>query len=279
MAPMFFWVLLSAIVQAIALTSFSVPAQIYPSGFTGLSRIVSDLLLDYAKINIPYFYLYFSINLILAIIVFKHIGKLFTIFSLLQTLLTSIFASFFKQIIVLDTPILMSVFGGLINGIGIGFALTHNASSGGADFLSVYYSNKYHKSMWNYTFAFNCLLNIITGLIYGWPRACYSIIYQYMTTFMVSKMHKRYTHVTITIMTRFPKEVIDEVLRNTRHGITVLEGRGAYKNEDIFVLYTVVNSFQQDEVINSVLKADPKAFINIQDTKEIKGNYYQKPLD
>ena len=276
---MFFWVLLSAIIQAIALTSFSVGAQIYPSGVAGLSRITSDILLDYANINLPYFYLYFLINLILSILVFKHIGKLFTIFSLLQTLLVSTFSSFFKQIIILDTPILMAIFGGLISGIGIGLALTHNASSGGTDFISIYYSNKYHKSMWSYVFVFNCFLNVVTGLIYGWTRAAYSIIYQYLSTFMISKMHKRYTHVTITAMSRVPDKVVEEVLKNTRHGITVINGEGAYTKDKIAILYTVINAFQQDEVIDSILRADPKAFINIQDTKEIKGNYYQKPLD
>lgn len=276
---MFLWVLLSAIIQGIALTSFSVPAQIYPSGVTGLARIVSDLSRDFFKFNLPFYLIYSIINVILAAIVFKHIGKLFTIFSLLQTIMTSIFSSFFKQFIVLDTPMLMSIFGGLINGIGIGIALTNGASSGGADFLSVYYSHKYHKSMWSKVFIFNCVLNVLTGLIYGWSRACYSIIYQYLSTFMISKMHKRYTHVTITVMTNLPDKVIEEVLKNTRHGITIMDGKGAYTQKDISVLYTVINTFQQDEVINSILKADPKAFINIQDTKEIKGNYYQKPLD
>ena len=80
-------------------------------------------------------------------------------------------------------------------------------------------------------------------------------------------------------MSRVPDKVIEEVLKNTRHGITVINGEGAYTKENIAILYTVINAFQQDEVIDSILRADPKAFINIQDTKEIKGNYYQKPLD
>ena len=56
---MAFWVLISAAFQAFALTSFSVPAKIYPSGISGLSRLVSDILKDYASLNIPYFYFYY----------------------------------------------------------------------------------------------------------------------------------------------------------------------------------------------------------------------------
>ena len=88
-------VLASAVIQAFSLTSFSVPAGIYPSGITGFSRLVSDILEDFAGIKLPFFYMYMAINIILAIVVYKHIGKLFTIFSVLQTTLVSLFSSFF----------------------------------------------------------------------------------------------------------------------------------------------------------------------------------------
>ncbi|MBR3264543.1 MAG: YitT family protein, partial [Erysipelotrichaceae bacterium] len=98
---MTFWVLLSAITQAFALTSFSVPAGIYPSGVSGLSRLLSDILKTFMNYDLPYFYLYLIINIILAFIVFRHIGKLFTIFSLLQTVLVSLFASKFQALHIL----------------------------------------------------------------------------------------------------------------------------------------------------------------------------------
>jgi len=272
-------VVVSASFQAIAFTSFSVPAQIYPSGVAGLTRLGSDILKDFANINIPYFYAYAIINIIFAVVVYKYIGKMFTILSLIQTLLVSVFSSFFPQIISLDNVMLMSIFGGLINGIAVGIALRFNASSGGFDFISIFLSNKYHKSMWNHIFAINVLIIITAGLLYGWERACYSIIFQFASTTCVKQLHKRYTHETLTIMTEHPEEVEKEVLANTRHGITELKGKGAYKHQDVAVLYTVINSYQEKEVVNSVLKADPHAFINIQNTKDIKGNYYQKPLN
>ena len=58
-ATMGFWVLISSIFQAIALTSFSVPGKLYPSGVSGISRLTSDLLLDFVKINVPYQVFYF----------------------------------------------------------------------------------------------------------------------------------------------------------------------------------------------------------------------------
>ena len=276
---MTFWVTLSSLLQAISLTSFSIPGGIYPSGITGLSRILSDVLRDFFSINLPFELPYFLINAILAVIVYRHIGKLFTIFSLLQTALTSLFSSFFPVIIPLKEMILIAIFGGVVNGAGIGFALSHGASSGGTDFLSIFFSNKFHRSMWNMTFGLNCILITATGLLYGWERAAYSIVFQFMSNFMINKMHKRYTHQAIIIVTKKPHDVIDSVLKNVRHGITRINAKGAYKGEDESILYTVVNTFQTSEVVHYVLEADPNAFIETRDTSSIYGNYYQKPLD
>lgn len=273
------WVTLSAALQALALSSFSVPGHIYPSGILGLSRIVSDIFVDFLNVRFSYQYLYVGINMILAVIVYRHIGKLFTIFSLIQTILASVLASLFGRYIVVNDMILIAIFGGLINGAGVGLALMHGASSGGTDFLSVYYSNKYHKSMWNQVFLFNLVLITVTGFLYGWERAAYSIIYQYMNSYMIKRMHKRYTHQAIFIITKKPQQVIDSILNKVRHGITKVEAKGAFKGEDEMLLYTVVNSFETDEVVKLALEGDPHAFIETRDTADIYGNYYQKPLD
>ncbi len=272
-------VTVSAAFQAFALTSFSVPAGIYPSGISGLSRLVSDILKDFLNFDLPFFYLYLLINVILAAIVYKHIGKLFTIFSVLQTTLVSVFSSFFPSFVILEDPLLIAIFGGLISGFGISIALTHGASSGGTDFLSIYYSNKYHRSMWDYVFGFNAVLIFIAGLLYRWEIAAYSIIFQYTSNLIVSKRHKRYTHQAIIIVTKKPQEVIDSIFKNVRHGITKIKAQGAYKGDDEVLLYTVVNAFQTAEVVKYALEGDPKAFIETRNTLNVYGNYYQKPLD
>lgn len=273
------WVIISALLQSISLSSFSVPGNFYSSGVTGFSRLLSDILLDKFNINITYAIFLILINLVLAVIVYKYIGKLFTILSLFQTILVSIFAVLLKPLFALNDLVLLSVFGGIVNGFGVSLALTHNASTGGMDFLSIYLSNKYKKSMWNLIFGFNCLLIITAGIIYGPERALYSIIYQFCSTQVVKQMHNRYTSLTITIITEHPDEVSNEIFNTIRHGITELDAVGAYKHTKTKMLYTVVNGYQADDVVKAIQKADPKAFINVQDTKYVYGNYYQKPLD
>lgn len=276
---MLFWVCLSATIQAISLTSFSMPQKLYPAGFSGISRIICDLTQDFIHITIPFGVVYILLNIIPTVVVFKTIGRRFTIFSIIQYGLVSIFSGIFKPIISVSDPILLSLFGGIINGIGVGLALSHNASSGGVDFIAIFVSNRFHRSIWNYVMYGNIFVLSIAGLIYGWDRALYSIILQFCSTQVVQRLHNRYTMKTLTIITDKPDEVVASVLRRTRHGITEVNAEGAYLHQKKTMLYSVVNSFQTREVIQSVLEADEHAFINIQTTERIIGNFYQKPLD
>lgn len=270
---------ISAIIHAFAIINFSIPANLYPAGFSGISIISTDVLKDFANVLIPYSVVYFSLNIITTIFFFKKIGKKFALYSIIQFTLVAILAYFIKPMISIDDRLLMSIFGGIINGLGVGLALSYNFSTGGLDFLSVYFANKYKKDIWNYIFAINVSIILIAGVVYGFKTALYSIIFQYTSTNMIKLLHQRYTHKTLTIITDKPDEVSNEILKSIRHGITELNATGFYSHKSKTMLYTVVNSFQYKEVVKIVLNIDPKAFINVQNTEAIFGNYYQKPLD
>lgn len=271
--------ILSAAVYSFAIVNFSIPANLYPAGFSGMSRIISDLLKDFYNINISYSRFYLIFNIIVTLIVFKKIGKKFVIYSSLQFILVSFFTSIFKQVIIVNETLLMAIFGGIINGTGMGLALSSNFSTAGFDFISVYFATKFKKDVWNYIFCVNLTILTVAGFIYGWDRALYSIIYQFASTQVIKTFHQRYTHKTLTIITKMPNEVADAILKNVRHGITEVNATGFYSKEDTTLLYTIVNSFQYKEVVKIVMNTDPHAFINIQNTLAIYGNYYQKPLD
>lgn len=276
---MTFWVTISAFVYAIAITSFAEVGGIYPSGFGGISRIVSDLLARYLNISIPFGVLYLLLNIIPTLLAFKYIGKYFTIFSILQYALSSFFTGILPPLFTLDDPLLIAIFGGLINGFGIGIALRNNASSGGTDFISIFISSRFNKPAWNYIMAANGVVLTVAGLIFGWEVALYSIVYQFVSTQVIDRLHERYKMVTLNIVTSKADEVITNILKGTRHGITEIKTEGAYLHHEYTMLYTVINRFQQRQVIKAVLEVDPKAFINITETVQIVGNYYQQPVD
>lgn len=276
---MSFWTIISALIYSYGLVSFSIPAKLYPGGFSGLSRILSDLGTDFLNLPSTFSILYIALNAIVSILVFKYIGKRFCLYSLLQVCLVAILTQFLKPIIIVDDILLYSVFGGILCGFGSGIALANNLSGGGLDFIAIFFSNKYNRSTWNYILVFNVVVVMVAGIIYGWEIALYSIILQFCNTQVVKRMHKRFTHQTITVITEKKDEVIESILSVTRHGITELEAKGAYLKKNENYLYMVVNAYETNNICHAILNSDPHAFINIQDSKGIYGNFYQKPFD
>lgn len=274
-----FVALISSIINSFAIVNFTIPATLYPSGFSGLSRLISDLSSDYLSIHLSYSILYFGFNILVTLFVFKKIGKKFLIYSFLHVALVSTFTSIFPVVFHVDDILLLSVFGGIINGLSVGLTLMFNFSTGGTDFISTYFSNKFKKDIWNYTLSANVLILLAAGAIYGWNRALYSIIFQYVSTQVIKTMNKRYTYRTISIVTKYPDIVSEAILIHCRHGITKFDAMGMYSHEPTAMLMIVVNTFQIKLIQDIVLKVDPKAFIMIQHTNAIRGNYYQKPLD
>lgn len=272
-------VIISAFCYAIAMKAFVESGNLYPGGFAGLSRLISALLGKYLNIQISFSTLYMALNILPTILVFKFVGKKFTIFSVLQYTLTSIFTSFLPVFPLTNDLLLIAVFGGIIGGSAISIALRADASSGGTDFLAIFFANKYNIPTWNYVMGANAVMLVSVGILFSWEQALYSIIYQFCSTQVVSNTHMRYKLRSLFIVTKYPEEVSEAVLHTCRHGITRLNGQGVYSHSDVAVLYMTANAYQIDSIISSIKKVDSKAFITINKTERIVGNYYQQPLE
>lgn len=273
------FVILSSLVYSVSMKVFVESGGLFPGGFAGCATLISRLLNRYANLSVPFGVIYLLLNLGPTFLVFRHVGKRFTVFSILQYSLTSIFTAILPSYPITDDVFLIAVFGGILAGFGISLALTVNASSGGTDFIAIYAASRFKKPTWSYVMAFNVLLLMVAGLLFGWRASLYSIVFQFCNTQVVSAMHKRFKLNTLFIVTQYPDQVSASIFQTCRHGITRLAGEGGYSHKETNLLYMTVNAFQVEEVIQAVLKADPHAFVNVSKTERIVGNYYQEPLN
>lgn len=271
-------VLLSAFVYSIALKVFVNAGDLFPAGFSGIAQLLVRIFSTYLHIDIPFSLIYLLLNVGPTILVFRHVGKRFTVLSMLQYISVSFFVAVMPQFPITDDLLLIAVFGGIVAGIGNSIALTNDASTGGTDFLAIYASSKYNLPTWNYVMMANACVLAIAGLLFGWEKAMYSIIYQFCNTSMVAKIHMRYQLRTLFIVTENPEEVCDAIFHACRHGITKLWGEGGYSHSPKSFLYLTCNAFQVGEIVHHIKKTDPYAFINVMKTEKVIGNYYQQPL-
>lgn len=267
---------LAAVIIAANIKTFVRAGGLFPGGFSGLTLLVQNILADFLGVDVPYSFINIALNLIPIFIGLKYVGKKFTLSSCCVIFLSSILTDMIPaQPITYDT-LLVSIFGGLINGFAISLCLIGNTSSGGTDIVAIYFSEKHGKDIWNLILGANALMLVIAGLLFGWDRALYSIIFQFTSTQTVQMLHQRYKKHTLFIITQRPMEVYDKISQLTRHSATIFEGTGCYSGESAHMLYSVVSREEAKLLVKKVHEIDPQAFVNIIKTDYINGRFYHK---
>ncbi len=268
---------LASALMAVNIKTFVHAGGLYPGGATGLTILIQSICKMFFNITIPYTPVNLLLNAVPIYIGFRFIGKKFTLYSCLSILVTSILTDIIPDIAVTYDILLISIFGGIISGFAISLCLSMNATTGGTDFISIYLSEKKGVDAWNFILAFNVLIIMIAGMLFGLDKALYSIIYQYVSTQILHMMYKRYQKQTLFIVTNKADKVCQAINTVSMHGATILSGEGSYEHEKRKVVYSVVSKEESREVINAVKKADEAAFVNAIRTEELSGRFYYRP--
>lgn len=266
----------AATLMAVDINTFVHMAGLLPGGFSGVTLLLQEIFRTYFNINLPYSLVYCFLNLVPAIICFKYVGKKFTLFSILVVIMSGLLTDIIPGLDVTQDILLCAIFGGIVNGVSIAICLLAGATSGGTDFISIFVSEKTGKSIWNYVLIGNCCMLAVFGFLFGWNRALYSIIFQFVTTQILNLMYKRYQKSTLLIITDKPEEVVDVVRNTVNHDSTIFDGEGGFTGAGRKMVYTVVSSDEEGKVINAIKAKDSNAFINTLQTKVLQGNFFMK---
>ncbi|MBO4537871.1 MAG: YitT family protein, partial [Erysipelotrichaceae bacterium] len=268
----------AALLAAVNIRTFVNAGNLVPGGFSGISLILVRVGQKYLNINLNYSILYLLFNIPGTLLVFNAISRRFTLVSLVDVVMSSLFVAVIPDIAITDDLLLISVFGGILGGLSSACVLAGDACGGGVDFISIYMAKKKQKSMWNLIFAFNVLLLIISGILFGWEAALYSIIFQFVATQVIDLVDNRYKRSSFIIISDKAQEIENAVFEKYHHSVTRFDAIGGYTGQQRTVLYTVVGDYEVNQLIATVMSIDPHAFINVASGQRTVGNFHEKPL-
>lgn len=274
-----FLVVLASVIFAVNINSFVHAGNMIPGGFTGLTLLIQRIFSEFMGITVPYSAVNFLLNAVPAVVAYKTIGKKFTLYSCLGIFLTGVFTDIIPVTPLTNDILLISIFGGLINGLAISIFLRAGATSGGTDFIAIYMSEKRQIDTWNYVLAGNAVMLIAAGFLFDWNDALYSIIFQFASTQMIHMLHLRYKKHTLIIITDKPEEIYEKILAITNHGATFFKGIGGFEKEEKTMVYSVIASDEVKSVVHAIRQIDEHAFINTLKTDQIDGRFYQRKND
>ncbi|WP_396193591.1 YitT family protein [Fictibacillus barbaricus] len=265
-----FFIIVGALLNAISLNIFLIPAKVYASGFTGIAQLISSLL-ENTSFPITTGILYFIFNIPVSILGWFKVGKSFTVYSFFSVLMIT----FFLQVIPItevSTDILLNaVFGGVIAALGVGLTLKYGASTGGLDIIAMVLSRMKNKPIGGYFFILNGLIILAAGYLFGWEKALYTLVALYVSSRVIDTVHTRHEKLTAMIVTKKGKELQEAIHGQMVRGITIIPAKGAFSKQEKEMLIIVITRYELYDLEQVLKEVDPNAFTNIVHTTGIFG--------
>ncbi|MFZ7945241.1 YitT family protein [Neobacillus sp. 19] len=266
-----FIVAVGALLNALAMNFFLIPANVYSSGFTGMAQLLSKVLSDYTPMNVSMGFLLLVLNIPVAILGWRKVGKSFTVYSFISVVLSSLFLTMIPILKFSHDILLNAVFGGVIQAVGVGITLKWGASTGGVDIIAMVLSRMKDKPVGPYMFVLNAIIVMTAGFLYGWEKALYTLVVLYASTRVVDAIHTRHAKLTAMIITKKAEELKKAIHASLVRGITMLPARGAFSNETKDMLMIVITRYELYDLERIIKEVDPHAFTNIVQTTAVYG--------
>lgn len=267
----------AGIINAFGITVFLMPVKLYDSGISGTSMLLSQVTPEWLSLSV----FLVILNVPLFLYGLKKQGAGFTfcaiytvgVYSVVSWLITDVFpidVSIASPLAGTDL-LLCALFGGVISGIGSGFAIRFGGAMDGIEVMAIIFAKKMGLSVGNFVMFYNFVLYIICGIVINsWILPLYSIV-TYATAmktidYIVDGLQRSKSAM---IVTSEPDKICHELMEEFGCGITLIDAKGGFSGTDRKILYFVVNRFQVMKMQNIVRKHDPLAYITLTEVADI----------
>ena len=282
-------ILFGSAIGGLGLSFFLIPFKVSPGGAAGISQIF------YYLFNIPAGVMMLMINIPLFVTGVLIFGKMFGIKTLWGILSLSFFTDFFaasrftgsvflkdfifrinaQSVSFTDQVFLAVVAGGLLLGVGVGFVIKFNGSTGGSDIPALLLRKYFGLTVGTSYLLIDTFIIFGVGVIFKDPNLIlWGFLSLYITTkgtdFIVEGMS--YTKELFIISSK-SDEIRDYIINQLDRGCTVLRGEGGYTGEEKNVIYLALHTRELPKVKGAVKKIDPLAFVVVNNAYEVMGDF------
>lgn len=266
------------ILLAVAVLMFLRPNQIAPAGVTGLATVINFLS------GLPIGMTTLLLNVPLLLAAYKILGRKFTV----RTLITLVISTFIVDYVMFWIPpyqgdeLLAAMFGGVLNGAGVGIIMTRGSSTGGADIVTKIAQKRVpHMSTGRIGLCINAFVFAIAALVYGnIETALYGLVVTYAAGVVLDGIIYGIDEgKTIMVFSCKWREIADSVIEKFHRGATIINGEGAFTKESMRMVYCAVRRSEYPKVKKLVYQIDPNAFVIVSDATEILGRGFRVPKE
>ncbi len=271
------FLLIAGCVNALGVTVFLAPVNLYDSGISGTSILLSQITPEYMTLSM----FLLILNIPLFLFGLKKQGRVFTVYSVFTVIVYSVASWLITDILPIDVSIasplagedllLCALFGGVISGIGSGMTIRYGGAIDGIEVMAVIFSKKLNVTVGTFVMIYNVALYIVCGfLINSWILPLYSIVTYAAGLKTVDFVVEGFDRSKeVMIVTDKPEEISRALMEAFDCGTTKIAATGGYSNMDKTIIYFVVNRFQIARMRDIILSIDKKAFVTISEVADV----------
>jgi uncharacterized membrane-anchored protein YitT (DUF2179 family) len=261
-----------------ALKSFLIPNAFFDGGVTGISLLIHELY----HFNIAYVII--LANLPFVVMGMFQVNKTFafkTLLAIIGLALCLLYLPYPEKIT--SDKLLVSIFGGVFMGIGIGLAIRGGCALDGIEVLALYTGKRISFTISEIILGINIVIFLIAAVELGLPTALYSILTYYTASRTINFVIEGLEEYTgVTIISGQNAAIKEMLVMQLGRGITVYKGERGFLKETfevshpVDIVFTVVTRLELRRVKNMVHQIDPKAFIFTSIIKEAAGGVLKR---
>ena len=260
-----FFITFGILLYSIGYCAYTLPAKLVIGGVAGASALI------YYATNIPAGTSVLALNILMLVIAISALTKQFfwrTIIGVgIMSLMISILQPFFAAHPIMtpgEDKFMHVLIAGFLGGAGLGIVFSHNGSTGGTDILTVLL-NKYFRLSFGRAMQFVDCIIIASSyfLFHSMETIIYGIVFTITATITCDYIvnGSRQT-VQFLIISKKYKEIADYINHRVHRGVTVVEGKGWYSQNDVTMLIVLTRKYESQDVFNLIYNIDPDALVS-----------------
>ena len=263
-------VILGNTIYCIGVVAFILPLELITGGTTGLGLIINHFA------NVPLEIFTGIFNITMFILAWFVLGAGFALTTMVSTFYYPVILGVFQRVEffnhLTDDPLLGTICAGLLIGVGLGIVIRAGASTGGMDIPPLILNKKLGISVSVGLYAFDFAVLLGQMMFRDTEKSLYGIILVVIYTVVMDKvLVSGKSRMQVKIVSDHYEEINRAIQQRLDRGTTYFKSESGYLHEDCMTIMTVVSNRELARLNQIVLDIDPKAFVVINEAKEVMG--------
>jgi uncharacterized membrane-anchored protein YitT (DUF2179 family) len=271
-------IVIGCAIMGLAYALFLIPHHFVPGGVSGIAMIVNYFA------GLPVGALIMALNIPIFLLGLRTMGKKYVLNSLAGMVVSSVFIDLFHEVLRVPSattnPVLASIYGGVMLGVGLGIVFRGRASTGGSDIIGMVVSKYTGMSLGFGIMVTDFVVISASGLaLHSLEAPLYGYIVLFLSTKVIDMILEGWSYSKLVIITSTRiEEIADYILRGLDRSGTALRSRSLYLNREGEIILTVIHRKQLADLRTFIKKIDPEAFVIINDTYDVLGKGFKSHL-